>query len=367
AYRLALRLTRHTARAAFMTTAAVAASVPFWSGRPLVFGILAMLVLLWIVEVPDSRVGAYPLVSICGVMWLWANLHGTFALGFLYLALHIAGQWLDGHPPIRGREKRLSIATLVAFGLCFVNPYGLDIIIFPVQMLSRGNILSYVIEWSSPDFHNVIGILFAIWIASFLGVLLLASRRPSRRDVLVFLAFVLLALWAQRNVALTPLVGLPIIARISAIDELRDRGRALNYLLIPLIIFIGVQNTVSQLNKPDFDLRRYPVQAMQALEQRGMLGRRIATTDDWSGYIIHAYWPRQEVFIDDRYDMYPAAVVHDYFKLLGADLSWSETLNRHRIDIVLWPRGASLSAVLTEAAAWQQIYQDDKATVFIRK
>ena len=54
-------------------------------------------------------------------------------------------------------------------------------------------------------------------------------------------------------------------------------------------------------------------------------------------------------------------------KLLGADLSWSETLNKHRIDIVLWPRGASLTAVLTEAATWQQIYQDDKAAVFIRK
>ena len=58
---------------------------------------------------PTSFVGRHPMVVIPVLMWLWVNVHGTFSLGFGYLVVHLIGRWLDGAPPVRGRERDLLV------------------------------------------------------------------------------------------------------------------------------------------------------------------------------------------------------------------------------------------------------------------
>src|SRR3954462_13287446 len=105
-YRLELRLVRDRLVACGLTAAALAGIYTVWSERPLLFGVLFLLVLLWTVEVPDSLVGRHPMVVVPLLMWLWANPHGTYQLGFAYLGLHLLGRWIDGNPPWAGRERR---------------------------------------------------------------------------------------------------------------------------------------------------------------------------------------------------------------------------------------------------------------------
>jgi hypothetical protein len=161
AYRLALRVSRDRLAAMGLTLAAIGASFTLWSERPLFLGILALVGLLWIVEVPESRLGRRPTLAIPVLLWLWANVHGTFALGFVYLGLHLAGRWLEGSPPWLGREGRLLRGAALAGGLCLLNPYGPALLLFPVQLLQRGDILRRVTEWRSPDFRSVQGLTFA--------------------------------------------------------------------------------------------------------------------------------------------------------------------------------------------------------------
>ncbi|MFI0351603.1 hypothetical protein [Actinomadura sp. 9N407] len=368
AYRLALRFTRHSAWAAFLTVAAVAASLPFWSGRPLFLGILAMLVLVWIVEVPDSRLGARPALTVPVLMWLWANLHGGYMLGFGYLGLHLLGRLLDGHRPTRGRERSLLLGGVIGFGLCFVNPYGAELVVFPFRLLLRGGMLSHVVEWMSPNFRSAPGMLFGVWIVVFLAALMLARRRLERRDVVVSLPFLLLAFWAQRNIAVAPLVALPVVARVIAVPELRDRGRLLNVPLLGVLLLGVAQLTVGRLQEPGYQLERhYPVKAMRALEQRGLLGRRLLTTDGWGGYVIHAYWPRQRVFIDDRYDMYPDAIAREHLTLIEGGAGWDAILDRRRIEVVLWPKDLPLTQLVGSDPAWRPVYTNAGAVIYTRR
>ena len=137
-YRLALRLVRDRLVACGLTAAALAGIYTVWSERPLLFGVLFLLVLLWTVEVPDSFVGRHPMVVVPVLMWLWANTHGTYQLGFAYLGLHLLGRWVDGTPPWKGRERTLLFGAVIAFAAVFVNPYGVGLVTFPIQLLSRG-------------------------------------------------------------------------------------------------------------------------------------------------------------------------------------------------------------------------------------
>ena len=135
------------------------------------------------------------------LFWLWANVHGSFALGFAYLALHLLGRWVDGHRPWDGRERLLLVGAAIGFAVTFVNPYGVELVLFPVALLSRGDILSHVIEWRSPDFRKIYGFSLGVWLVVYVDALARGRNRVSRRDLIVTLPMLLLAFWALRNVA----------------------------------------------------------------------------------------------------------------------------------------------------------------------
>jgi hypothetical protein len=367
-YRLALRLSRDRLRALGLTLGAIGASFTLWSERPLFLGILALVGLLWVVEVPDGALGRRPLIAIPVLMWLWINVHGTFALGFTYIGLHLAGRWLDGALPWRGRERDLLRATLVALAVCMVNPYGPALLLFPIELLRRGDILKDVVEWSSPNFRTIQGVTFAAWLALFFACLTLSGRRPSRRDVVVTVPFLLLALWAQRNISVAPLVGLPVVARAVAARQPRpELVGALNRPLGVLVVAFGLLLTAQAVAAPNFDVSGYPVKAMRAVEAKGLLGRRLLTNDNWGGYLIARWWPDQSVFIDDRYDMYPVTITNAFVRVLRLEPGWEKVLDRYDIEVVLWKRDHPVTGFLERDPGWQRVYRDRLAVVFLRR
>jgi len=367
-FRIALRLSRDRRRGALLSVAALGGLYTLWSERPLLLGVLFLLLLVWLVEVPDSPIARRPVLALSIVMWLWANVHGSFALGFAYLGLHLVGRWIDGHRPWEGRERQLLIGSGAAFAAIFVNPYGVSLVTFPIHLMARSDILRHVVEWASPDFHHVRGYAFALWIVVFVGVLARGPNRVSRRDLVVAVPFLLLACWALRNVAIAPLVGLPIVARAVAIDRPKREearlglGGVLAGVLVMLVVVIGVR----AVSGPNFALDSYPVRAMTSVERQGLLGRRLLVDDANGGYLILRYGTRQPVFFDDRYDMYPRAVIEDYFKLANATTGWDHVLRKYNVEVVVWDRAHPLTALLRQSGEWTTTYCDRTYAVEVR-
>jgi hypothetical protein len=360
-FRLALRLAGDRTRATLLAFAATAMSITVWAERPLLQGVLAMVILIWVAEVPDSFVGRHPLAVVPPLMWLWANVHGSFALGFGYLVLHLAGRWLDGARPTAEREGALLRAGGLALLVCLANPLGLTLLTFPVELLSRGETLAHIREWKSPDFHSFLGMLFALWIVVY-GIGMARSReRWSRRDLLVTGVFLLLGFWALRNLVVAPLVGLPAVARALAVPERSaDHRNPLNWAVLALLFLVGGAAFAQTAGAEHYDFSTYPVKALETVDDQGQLGRRLLTTDAWAAYVIHTYGDRQPVFMDDRYDMYPTELADDYFALRQGKADWAGILDRHRIDVVVWTEDEPLSALLDlDTAHWTRIHRDD--------
>jgi hypothetical protein len=368
-YRLALRLVRDRMVACGLTVAALAGIYTVWSERPLLIGVLFLLVLLWVVEVPDSLVGRHPLVVVPVLMWLWANTHGTFALGFAYLGLHLIGRWVDGAPPWAGRERRLLLAAVISFAVVFVNPYGVELVTFPIQLLGRGEILSHIVEWKSPDFRQVWGVALGLWIVVFVVALSRGRHRVTRRDLIVSVPMLLLALWAVRNVAVAPLVGLPVVARAFARDEERpsELSRRLVVAAISVLALVAVVIGAQASTERTFAFAPFPVKALDYVETHSALrGSRLLTTDGAAGYVILRYWPAQKVFIDDRYDMYPTSVINDYFVLSSGRPGWAQILEQYHVETIVWKRDTPLGALLDESRQWTRVYRDPMNAVWVR-
>ncbi|MBV8951350.1 MAG: hypothetical protein JOZ99_10775, partial [Actinobacteria bacterium] len=283
-FRLALRIVGDRVRALALAMGAFACLAVMWSPRPLVIAVLLFLALVWIVECPDTWLGRHELVAVPVVLWIWATVHGTFELGLAYLALHLVGRFADGAPPWKGRERRIVLATAIASVVVFANPYGSALILFPVQLLSRGHILSHVVEWKSPDFRTLPGQMLALWLVAVLCVLARTRHRVSRRDLVVTIPFVLLSLWAMRNIALVGFATLPVVARAlvpapsarlsSQPDDARS-ARGLGVAFIAGVVAVMVVFAAQAFREPAFAMSTQPVQAMQAVEQAGLLGHRV--------------------------------------------------------------------------------------------
>ena len=323
--------------------------------------------MVWIVEVPDARISRRPLVALPIVIWVWANVHGSFALGVVFIGLHVLGRWIDGDVPWRGRERDLVGGTMLGLVVSLVNPYGPGLLLFPVQLMGRGEVLSQVVEWRSPDFRSPVGMAFAAWLVVLVGGLALSSRRPTRRDVLVAVPFVLLALWAERNIGLAVLFTIPIAARTVATTRRRPDTRspvsAVAFVVIVLLVAVSGLGAAGQ---PNFQVAGYPSKAMTYMESQHLLGRRLFTTDAWAGYTILRFWPEQRIFMDDRYDMFPKQLVVDYTDVADGHPNWSKVLDEHRVQVVMWQPKRALSQLLAQSPEWRRVYRDTKAVVFVR-
>lgn len=372
-FRLALRLAKETWRAAGLTLVAVLTIRQLWTVRPLAFGLVLFAALVWIVEVRESWARRHVLWLLPLLFWLWVNVHGSFALGFLYIALHLAGGWWDGRRPWEGEPRRLLIATALSSVAVFLTPLGYKLVLFPVRVLDRGDMFRRVVEWASPDFREPTGLFFGLWLAVLLVVIARGVHRISRRDLVVLVPFVLMALWAQRNIAVVPLVTLPIAARAVAVGTDRAAGRARPMAMIPAWGFLAVLAaafvvlTAGAAAEDDFALDRYPVDAVEFLEGEGLTGSRIFTTDGWAGYLILEEWPSQKVFMDDRVDMYPREVLDDYVEVTTVGSGWEEVLDRRDVEVVLWPTDEALNQVLDIDPEWVVAYEDDQTAVYVRE
>ncbi|HEX4491027.1 MAG TPA: hypothetical protein VH914_07470 [Acidimicrobiia bacterium] len=366
-YRLARRLTGDRVRAGLITVVAYVATMVVFSERPLAFGLVAALVVVWIVEVPESRVGQRPLLWLPVVFWLWTNVHGSFALGVVYIGLHVVGRALDGARPWEGRERQLVTGTLVGLAVSLVNPYGPGLLMFPVQLMGRGQVLAQVVEWRSPDFRSPVGMAFAAWLVVLVVALALAEKRPTRRDVLVAVPFVLLALWAERNIGLAVLFTLPVAARAFATTRRRADGRSLlaTVALLVVVSLFGV-SVASATAEPDFQTASYPVAAMTYMQQHDLLGQRLFTTDAWAGYTILRFWPQQRIFLDDRYDMFPKRIVDDYTDVADGHPNWEKVLDEYHVQVIVWAPERALTQLLAESSHWKRVHTDDRADVWVR-
>jgi hypothetical protein len=368
AYRLAARLSGSWLRGAGIAAVSVAGLFAMWSERPLVLGVLFLLVLLWVVEVPECRVGRHALVVVPVLLWLWVNVHGSFALGLAYLGLHVLGRWVDGAPPWVGRERTLVLGTAIGVVVSVVNPYGVALLTFPVQLLGRGEILSHVYEWQSPDFRDRWGIAFGVWLAVYAWALARGRHRVSRRDLVVTIPMVLLALWATRNIAIAPLVGMPVLARCFATEPRTGPrfSRAFVTTACAAIVLVGVVMGVAAASERSYAFETYPVKAMRFLEGHELLGQRIFTDDADAGFVINQYWPRQYVYMDDRYDMYPMPVMRDYLAVAAAGPDWEQILGRHDVETVVWRDDEALAGALDRSDGWVRIHHDRDFGVWVR-
>jgi hypothetical protein len=324
-----------------------------WVERPLLFGLLSLCLLLLAAE---GRLDPRWLLP---TMWLWVNTHGSFPLGLVAVGLFAIGRPLDHQSPtVEVRALKWAALGTLLGGL---NPLGPRLLVFPIELLRRQDVLSNIVEWQSPKF-------VAFGQRAFLVVLALAMvglvRRPSWRAGLPVIVFTVASLLGARNIVVASIVFVPGLARgLADLGTVTgDERKPIYRPIAATLALLGVLAVLVAVNGPVYSFNGYPVAAVTWAEREGKLGpdSRVVSRDYVGNYLEGRYGTKVKVFIDDRYDMFPALVVEDFMVLDRGDPGWDEVLDRYDATAVLWPTDEPLGQLLAVSPRWRVVYTDQE-------
>lgn len=330
----------------------VVTGAELWSERPLMLGLVALACVMLAAE------GALDARWLIPIGWAWVNVHGSFPLGLVYLAVLAAGTRLDGGAPAVELRALGWLTGGVLLGA--VSPLGPAVLTFPFELLQRQDVLRNVIEWQAPSFDSLSQRTFLVSLALVVVALV---RRPSYRAGLVVATFTAAALLGARNLTLTSLVFMPILAgAVPRWGSLRSDVRTPIAAALALVaLSAGALFATVRLDQRDFELRGYPVDAVAFLLEQDidLEAHHLAAQDVVGNFLELVEGPGRRVFYDDRFDMFPSEVSEAHLALASAGPTVRTDLERYDVELVLWDRVSATGQRLLVDPAWRVLFTDE--------
>jgi hypothetical protein len=257
----------------------------------------------------------------------------------------------------------------------------LGVLSYVRNLLGSNAVTKLVEEWAPPTIRDAggNGLIFFLFLIGAAVVLIYARTRPDLTDMLLFGAFLWLALGATRNIVwfgfvATPLVVAQAATLFPAPPARRHPGSpVLNAMLIgllSLLLLIGLPWVKPALLPPMFGAllsEDTPVAAVEFMRAEPLRPRHLFHTEGFGSYLMWAA-PEQPVFIDTRIELYPYEQWVDYINL-GQANNVAQLLRKYDIDGLLLNK--KRQTALVEAAradsAWQMRYEDEQVIYFLRR
>lgn len=378
--------------AAFVVLFAALAAAPIWGIRPQTIALFLTGAFLYILDQYRGEGNWRILLLLLPVMLIWANAHGSFALGPFLILVYLVGGLLEQYLKWNGENQSTAAKPLPLVGILVacvtviaINPNGFELYPYPFQTLTSRVIQTNIQEWQPPNFHELAVQPFTWMLVVTLGALAISRKRMGLVETILLVGFTFASLRAARQISIWVLIAAPILAAalpdvLSLVpwklklefNEHPSRAipilNSIILLVIALVVVMRLTGTALDQDRAERDF--YPVAAVEWLQQQQEKGP-IFNLYDWGGYLIWKMYPTERVFIDGRSDLYGLTgdkVVTEYLGAINGSLNWRAALDEHNVQLVLIPPDSPLTTLLTgDTPNWQQVYSDNTAVIFQRK
>jgi hypothetical protein len=350
--------------------AALGVGSAYWTARPLMFGVLAFVLTVTVVE---RRANPWWLVPIT---WVWVNSHGSFPLGVLWFGAIAVGAACDARADggawrLPREELRYFGTFVVGLAVSAINPLGPRLLAFALTVGEKRQIFKSVREWHSPNFQGSEGLFTLIFLTLALVLVLRSRRSLPWRDILPSLGFLAMGLLALRNlpmlgVAIAPMLGRVMRTDTPALD--RTGSSFVNRVMALVLLAAYALFGGNALLNGGVDAHGYPYQAVNFMQRHGLVSsaHRSVEQDIIGCYLILRFGEKAHVFIDDRVDMYPLDVSHEYTDLLYGHDNALRILDRNKVDVILWDRTLPLVVIAKTSGRWHEVFTKAGWSVLVR-
>lgn len=367
--------------AAAATVLGALASAPTWGVRPQMFTFV--LASLWLLLLERSEDWPQLLAWLPPLFLLWLNLHAGFALGPALLIAYLIGlTWevVVGETEwrlVRPHAWKLLLVVVICLALVPLNPSGVELYRYPLNVLHSGTMRSSISEWHSPDFHQ--GMYFPLLLLSLalLTAFALLPVRPRGRRLVPLLGTFLAALDAVRHIPIFVLLAVPVLAMVfsyrpertgvqTRAKSTRIKAAATGLVVAMMAVFAAARWFNVARGQSDSEAEMYPVKAVERLNSLPRRDR-VFVHYDWGGYLIWKAYPMSKVFVDGRADLYDPDLLQQFQVVMRLKPGWQQILDSWHVEAVLIPTSSAPAQSLSLDPAWTLQYQDSDASLFVRR
>jgi hypothetical protein len=394
--------------AAVATVAATLVGMGNWNVRPQVMAFPLSAIMLWAIYAYRWRPRTYLLAIFLAVMVIWANSHGSFVVGYVFLGIWLVDEtWSALKGILTGQSMRSlngAIPPVIALALsgaaAMLNPRGPALFRYVLDLAGNPLIRDNVMEWAPPSFATFYGTAFLAALLASAALLAVSPRRPTLFQMLTFLALGGLSLKTARfelwfGMAMAPVIaehldltvrhagqrlaemtGQPVAMEndLPTSNRHRSKRRVLNNVLAAIIVvyaLLGLPWWQEQLHLPgpnaDLISPETPVAATDFLLHQRPPGP-IFNEQGYGSYLIWAAQPSYPVFVDTRLELYPWQTWVDYLTISQAGTNWDGLLDKYGINTLFIGRveQPDLVKAASNSSRWRQLYQDSRSLIFVR-
>jgi hypothetical protein len=360
-----------------------------YSARPVLFTYLFMAL---VVEVWRRRTVPLPRdwILLPIVFVAWANLHAGWAAALVFLAISIAGRFIDRFRGKVGGEDAPIIPWIALLAVCTFavtfNPWGWRLL--PQVFLFSTTYKSFTLwnEYLPPNFNDLS--MSAITVLCLLIVFLLTRtfRHAPRwrwEIVLPILFFLYEGLKAQRHVILLmEIAAVPLAADLEVVLHaswwpwVRDRLREFQarqrlaggdaWLALFFALLFGAAVARSGLFSHIKVGSGVTPQLLTFIQDHPDRFERPLVTTANAGPLLWNLRPDFRVSFDDRGDFYGDDTVFSFVDMYNAAPRWRKVFEQGNFDSAILDRYLALNQVLALLPGWKTVYSDKKTIVYWR-
>jgi len=356
--------------------------------RTILFGYILMVLLLILLRRFREH-GTGPLWLVPLLFCVWANTHGSWAIGLILFFLTgvaglVGGCWgrIESSRWTPSQMRQLALTGLASVAALFINPFGWRLVYYPFDLAFKQKLnIAHVAEWVPLDFQDVRGKFVFVLIVALLLAALLRKSRWGLGEILILLFSLHTALTHIRFLVLLGIVAAPLAAKL--LDFFPPYRPELDTPRVNALVILAMVSLMAVFWPNDAKIREsvaetYPAGAISYLKAHSVHGN-ILNFYLWGGYLE---WndPEIKVFVDSRVDIFEyAGVLQDYLQLLGSDTlvrQRDSIVQKYKINYVLFPPGNSMNPNLSGSGLiyllehdprWKVAYQDKVCVLMERQ
>lgn len=292
------------------------------------------------------------------VMLLWANVHGSFVVGILYLVWRLLVK----------RSGANALILLASVAVTFITPYGVGMYVEVIRTMTDNSLHANISEWLPLQPSVGVGIFAGVWAS----VLILTKKSMLWKRFIRFETVLLVMSFASvRHTVLFLLFALPTL--LSGIGALRVpiKTIAVKRIAIGLVVLLLCTCLLFTYKTfAGYSLDReatYPSAVAVRLRAVPCSGHVFAHYN-YGGYLIWKV-PGERLYIDGRmpsWSLDGENVMANYLRITKDAAYRAKEFARYNIRCVVWNRKDQFAKTL-QREGWSVEKSEKNGTVLLRR